>query len=228
MKLKKLVLFILLILMIGLVACSGASPKDKISDHLEKTVDLEKVFEERQADINALEKKDQDLYGEIIQLSEDEFDQVEELSDEAIEVIEKRQAAIDIEKESIEASKAEFQKMERLIGDLEEEKISDKAKEMYDVMIKRYDAYEKLYKAYVTSLEQEEKLYVLFKKKDVTQEELATQITEVNTKYEEILKENDAFNVHTISYNTLKKEFYTIANIEVIYEDELEVIPEME
>lgn len=228
MKIKKLVLFIFFILMIGLVACSGASPKEKVSDHLEKTVDLEKVFEERQADINALEKKDQDLYGEIIQLSEAEFDQVEELADKAIEVIEKRQDAIDIEKESIDASKVEFQKIERLIDDLEEEKIIDKAKEMYDVMIKRYAAYEELYKAYIESLEQEEKLYILFKKEDVTQEELATHITEVNTKYEEILKENETFNIHTISYNTLKKEFYTIADIEVVYEDELEVIPEME
>ncbi len=208
-----------LCLIVGLAACSGSSTKEKIYDHLEKAVTLEDAFEKQQDTIVDLEKKEQELYGKIIDLGMDDFDKIKDLSQQAIETIEKRSNKVDVEKESITASKEEFMKIEDLIDELEDKDIKDKAKKMYDVMMKRYQAYDSLNKAYTTSLKLEKELYTMLQKEDIEQEALTEHITKINDSYQEVLEANKAFNTHTTKYNKLKQEFYKAADIEVEYED---------
>jgi len=216
---RKIVIILLISGMVILSACNRASTSEQMYDHLEKAVSLEKAFEKQQDDIVKLEKKEQELYGKIIDLSMDEFDKIKSISEEAIGVIEKRSKNIQLEKESIDVSKEEFKKIKDLIGDLEEKKAKEKANKMYDVMMKRYDAFYKLNDAYNKSLKLEKELYTMLQQKDLKQETLTEQIKEINDSYEKVLAANENFNTHTQSYNKLKKEFYDVAKVKVKYED---------
>lgn len=217
---KGSILYIMFILAMILSACSGTtSTEDKIYEHLEEAVRLESSFEEQQNDITALEKEEQEIYSQIIELDMSEFDKIKDSAQQAIEIIETRSEKIEIEKESINSSQEEFEKINSLIGELKEQDVKDKAEEMYSVMMDRYDAYDAMHEAYLRSLEEEEKLYTLLQNEDVTEDDLKDQIAIINNTYQEVLDGNDQFNTNTVTYNELKKEFYEVANINVQYDE---------
>lgn len=210
----------MMLIFIILSACSGTSPQEKIYEHLEEAVSLEIGFEEQQDEITALEKQEQQIYNQIIELDMSEFEQVKELSQEAIDIIEQRSEKIALEQESISASREEFEKIDDLINDLKDDEVRDKAEELYKVMIERYEAYDVLHDAYIRSLEEEEKLYTLLQNEDVSEEELKDQIAEINNTYQEVIDGNEQFNTNTVTYNELKKEFYEVADIKVTYDED--------
>lgn len=217
MVIKKIVALISLCSILVLTACDGSSTTEKIYNHLEEAVSLEETFEEQQHSIVQLEKKEQELYSKIMDLGMDKFEKIKELSNEAIQSIEKRSEKVELEKESIESSKEEFMKIKDLIAKLENKKVQEKANKLYDVMMKRYNAYEKLNQAYTKSLTLEIELYQMLQKKDVKQEDLSEHIAKINDSYKKVLDANDAFNNYTKEYNNLKKEFYKIAELNVEY-----------
>lgn len=219
MSLKKPLFIIFISLLAILSACSGESTKEQIHNHLEEAVSAEAGFEKQQGEITELEKQEQKLYSQIIDLGMDKFDKIKELSQQAIKVIDQRSENIKLEKESIDASKEAFNKIEKPIEGLEEAALKDKAEKMYKMMNDRYKAYDDLYKAYTKSLELEKELYTMLQKEALEQEELTDQITSINSSYEKVFDANDQFNKATVAYNDLKKEFYKIADINVTYEE---------
>ncbi|WP_174613109.1 YkyA family protein [Virgibacillus ihumii] len=220
MKFKKhLSLLFILIIVAVLSACSNTSASEKIYNHLEKAVELEEEFEKQQDKIVKLEKKEQNIYSKIIDLSMDDFDKIKKLSDKALKSIEKRAEKIEMEKESIHASKEEFIKIKDLIDQLENKQAKDTAEKMFSVMMERYNAYDKLYQAYSKSLERETKLYKMLQKKDLKQETLSNHIKKLNNSYEKVIDANKTFNSRTAEYNELKEKFYKQADIKVEYED---------
>lgn len=216
---KKSFLILILFLSAIVTACSGASTSEKIYDHLEKAVELEDTFVKQQDPIVELEKKEQEIYSQIIDLGMNEFEKIKELSKQAIENIEKRKEKIELEKESISASKEEFTKIDGMIEDLEEEKAKESAQEMYTVMTNRYDAYDQLYEAYSKTLKLEKDLYTMLQKEDLEQETLTKHIEKVNKSYQKVIKVNEKFNELTTEYNALKEEFYSAAGIDAEYEN---------
>lgn len=211
------------IIMIGfiflLTACGGGSTEEKIYTHLEEAVHLEKDFQDQQDGINELEQEEQEIYDEIIDLTMDDFDKIEELANEAIETIEERESKIEIEKQSMDDSKEEFSNVEALIDKVDSEDVKTKANEMYEIMMERYEQYNQLHEDYLASLKLETSLYEMVQDKETEQEKVIDQITKINEKYEEILNDNEAFNQDTKEYNELKEEFYEIADIDVQYEE---------
>ncbi len=206
-------------LLMFLSAC-GDSPSDKIYEHLEESVRLEKGFGEQQEPITELEQQEQELYSEIIDLKMDEFDKIKKLSQEALKLIDQRAEKLSLEKESIDQAKEEFLKTESFIAELEDDAAKKKATEMYDKMVERFDVYDKLYQNYEASIKLEKKLYETFQQEDVEQDELKTQLDAINESYEKILKGNDQFNETTEEFNDLKKEFYEAAEIDVVYNND--------
>lgn len=211
-------LFILSIAVV-LTACSNTTTSEKIYNHLEKAVELEDAFENQQDAIVKLEKKEQELYSKIIDLGMDEFDEIKELSNKALKSIEKRSKKIEMEKESIHASKKEFTKVNDLIEQLDDKKAKETAEKMYAVMMDRYNAYDKLYEAYSKSLKLETKLYKMLQKEDLDQKDLSKHIKKLNKSYEKVIDTNKKFNSHTAEYNELKENFYKQAEIDVEYKD---------
>ncbi len=166
---KKSLLISAVILFVFLPACSGTSASEQIYNHLEKAVELEETFEKQQNPIVELEQKEQEIYKKIIELSMDDYDKIKELSEKALSNIEKREKKIELENESMQASKEEFMKMEDKLADLEKESVQKKADEMFAAMTDRYDAYEKLHEAYSKSLSMEKELYTMLQDKELEQ-----------------------------------------------------------
>ncbi|GGK04161.1 lipoprotein [Lentibacillus kapialis] len=217
---KKSLFFGLLILMIILSGCTGASTSEKIYNHLEKAVELEQSFEKQQDPIVELEQEEQEIYSQVIDLSMEEFDKIKKLSDKALDNIETRKEKINSEKESIDASKKEFTNIDDMVGNLEEEEVRKKADDMYQAMMDRYGAYDKLHNAYSDSLKLEEELYKMLKKEDLEQEKVSNHISKLNESYQKVIDTNKTFNKLTTEYNTLKQKFYKAAGIEVEYDED--------
>ncbi|WP_328701082.1 YkyA family protein [Aquibacillus kalidii] len=214
---KLAIVMIFVVLLLG--ACSGPSAPEQMYEHMEEAVSLEKKFAEQQKPLVELEKEEKQLYDQIIDLSMEEFEKVKELSQKALTTIEKRKEILDKEKASIEEAKTEFDKIKPLIEDLENEKVTSKANELKQAMDDRYAAYLELNKAYSNSLKEDKKLYELFQKEDLEEQELKDQIKVINEQYDKVIKTNEIFNDKTDLYNDLKGEFYKLAEINVEYDE---------
>lgn len=217
MKYKVAGIAILSILL--LAGCSGQSTQEEMYNHLEEAVSLENDFIEQQEPLVELEEEEQSIYQEISQLSMDEFDQITTLADEALASIEERKTILDDERDSIEASKEEFDKIVPLIEDLEDEGLKEQAKAMQGAMEQRYEAYISLYDAYETSLSNDQALYELLKQEDLEEEALSSQIEKVNEQYQKVVEANDNFNNKTDEYNEKKKSFYEQSDLNISYEE---------
>ncbi|MGP4040448.1 YkyA family protein [Gracilibacillus sp. D59] len=205
------------LLTLVLAGCSGESAANDMYDHLEKTVELEQPFAEQQEPFQALEKEEQELYNQIIELTADQMDEITSLSEQAITTIEDRKELLQTELESMQKAEQEFSQVKEYIDDLDEEpkKI---AEEMIQTMEQRYKVYQQLNDAYLASLDQDKKLYELFMDEKLTEEELRNQIDTVNQSYDDIMEINKQFNELTDTYNQLKEDFYKAADLNVVYE----------
>lgn len=212
--------FPLIFISLILAACGGPSPEEEIYEHLEEAVRLEADFEAQQDEITALEIEEQEIFEQIGDLSLSEMETIQQLAERALAIIEERREKLTIERDSIYASKEEFEKIHDLIQEISAEEVKDKADELYQVMMARYDAYDVLYDAYDRSLKLEKELYILYQDETVTEEVLREQIAKINDTYQEVLDSNDKFNDHTVTYNELKKEFYDLADIQVVYKED--------
>lgn len=205
----------IVMLTILLTACNSQSIEQQIHNQMEEAISLEETFAQQQDIITDLETKEQEIYKQIIELEGDESADINELSEQAIEIIEQRTEEIELEKESIDASQQEFREIESLIPELENDQVRGSAQVMYETMISRYNSYDKLYDAYTESSALEKELYTLLTQEDVDQDQITSQINAINESYQNVLEANEAFNRYTVEYNDLKKEFYELANIGV-------------
>lgn len=206
---KKLFTILLSALLLFVAGCNKSSPEEKILEHLEETIELEKTFEEEQEKINELELKDQTLYEEIIKLDIDNFEKIVDLSNQAIENLDQRLEHLQLEKESIESSEKEFLKTKKLIDKLSSDK-KDKGEKMFKAMVERFKSYDDVYDNYVSSIDLTKQLYELLKDEEIDEKEVVSLITKVNDSYELVFEANDHFNEKTEQYNKLKQKFYEL------------------
>ncbi|PLS16833.1 hypothetical protein CVD28_15640 [Bacillus sp. M6-12] len=198
-----------------LTGCLNGSPEEQMYTILEDVVDKENGFKDQQTPLVDLEKKEADIYSQIIKLGIKDYDKIVSLSDEALQNIDKREEHIKKEHDSIAEAKKEFEKVEDIVKEIEKEDIRNKAINLNNTMNDRFDAHETLYKAYIESMKIDRELYGLFKQKDLKMEDLQKQIDKVNKAYDKVMKENDKFNKLTEEYNQEKIEFYKSAGLKV-------------
>lgn len=198
-----------LALILVLVGCNKEDNiHEKISEHLEATVEIEKTFEEHQQKIIDLEKEDEKLYNEIISLGSDDYEKVVTLAEEAITKLDERYEEVKLEKQSLEESKKEFEKIKPLMENITEEDELEQVEKMYDTMMSRYEAYNKVYDSYSESIQMTKELYTLFKEEQFDENKVYSLLITVNDLYEEVLEANEEFNMKTTLYNKLKQEYY--------------------
>lgn len=211
--------FLFVTLFIALLSGCGMSAEEEIFSHLENAVGLEADFEKQQQPLVELEKREQTIYEKIIKLGMSEFEQIQRLSKEAIEVVNERETRIEKEKESIESSKEEFLLTESRVAKLKDEKVKNNAEDLLKVMNLRYDSYDKLYKNYKSAIALDRELYEMFQKEELTLEQLEVQVKKINEMYDNVVKENEKFNELTDTYNKKKKEFYLAADLNVVFDN---------
>lgn len=205
---------------IALSGCLGkTSAEEKVFDVLEETYALEKPFIDQQEAIASLEEEEKEIFEEISSLTSDEMDEIQSLASQAIEGIEKREEYIETERESMDDSQEEFEKIHSLIEEIEDEEAKKEAGQVVEVMEQRYGEYETLHDAYTTILQLEKELYTLFKSEDTEKTEITDTIIDLNEKYEEIMEINAVFNEYTALYNEQKQSFYNATELNVTFEE---------
>lgn len=198
-----------------LSGCLGPSPEEKIYTILEDVVTSEDSFKEQQEPLFELEKKESELYNQIMDLGMKEFDKVITLSKEALALVEERETRINNEYKSIKSSKEKFAAIKEEIEKIKDEDLAKQASQLNSTMEDRYSTYEKLYESYKTSISLDKELYTMLQKKDLTLEVLEAQISKVNDSYKTVMKHNEEFNKLTENFNKLKMEFYEKAELNV-------------
>lgn len=191
------------------------SPEEQVYQVLEAAVKQEKTYEEQQKPITELENKEKEYYTTILKLGMREFDQIDNLSKEAINNIQKRKELIEKERESILASQEKFKQIDDKIEGVKDQKLKKEAGKLKVTMIERYEAHEKLYTTYKESLDLDKALYTLFQKENLKMDELEAQIEKINKSYQTVIEANKAFNKKTNQYNNEKEKFYKDSEIEV-------------
>ncbi|WP_257350621.1 YkyA family protein [Pseudalkalibacillus decolorationis] len=206
---KKIAILSVCFVIILSSGCSfGQSSLEKIYEHLEETVSLESGFSKVQDPLVKAEKKEQELFSEILTLSMEEFDKIKSLADQASELANSRSDFLKKEKESIHNAYEEFKSIEPIVKDLEKEKLKDKANDLVGLMKDRFKRYNELNTAYNKALEMDQKLYDMLKNEKLSLDELKKYIGQLNKQYEQVFKAQEKFNELTEEYNANKKAFY--------------------
>jgi hypothetical protein len=201
-----------------LFGCNGPKPAETIYEHLEKAVSLEAGFEEAQEPLVAAEESEQELYHQIMKLSMSEFEKIKSLSEEALKLAAERKSLLLVEKESIQASYTEFERIEPLVIELKEEELKKSADSLYKAMEARRSSYETLHDDYLEAIQLDVELYELFQKEELTIDELKAHIEKLNTQYEKVMMAKDDFNLKTDEYNESKELFYEKADLNISFE----------
>jgi rubrerythrin len=199
-----------------LMGCvGGSSPEENMYNVLEETVSKEGQYVEVQKPLQELEEKEKEIYTKIMDLGMKEFDQIVKLSDEALDNIKKRKEYIDKERTSMSEAEEEFAKADEYLDKLESQDLKKEAKKLKKTMEERYQLHEKLTSSYLDALSLDKELYNMFKKKELTMEELEKQISSINDQYEKIVNYNEDYNKKTEEFNNLKQKFYSSAGLDV-------------
>ncbi|GEL76036.1 YkyA family protein [Tenuibacillus multivorans] len=217
-RLITLSLLLLTILLLG--ACTDDyNAAEDMYEHLEKSVELESSFKSAQSELGEIEKQENEIYDEMMEINMNELDQIQGLADEALSLAENRKDLIEQEKESIDAAKEEFNQIEQYLDELSDE-TKEKANQMIEEMEKRHQSFNDLYDAYTHSINLDIELYEMLKNEDLKKADLDEQVDRVNTSYQEVKSAQDKFNQHTGQFNDLKKEFYESSGLNVEFEEE--------
>lgn len=210
------ILPIIFILLISISGClNQKTTPEKMYDVMEKVVAAEESFESQQDPLVHAEKKEKQIYDKIISLGMKDYDQIVNLSDEALQLVEDRKTLMAKETESIEKSKVQFEKLVPFIDKLEDESMKKDAAELYNVMMERYKFHSQLQETYSQAVILDKELYQMFKTKDLTIEQIENQINKINETYTEVYKINEQFNLKTQKYNELKLSFYKKAGFKI-------------
>lgn len=213
----------IIIIITGLITgcVNGPSTEEKIFENLENVVGLEEEFKNQQSPLLELEQQEKEKYDEILSLGMKEHEKIVELADQAIAISEERKELLDKERSSIVEAEKEFQKVQDLIEEIDDENLKKQAESFYGIMVKRYETHTKLYNKYLEGIESDKKLYEMLKQEDITLEVLEPQIESINQTYQEVYTLNEEFNTYTEDYNGAKVKFYEDAGLNIeLREDE--------
>jgi hypothetical protein len=191
-----------------LASCNQKDPTNEINAHLEATVDIETSFEENQQHIFTLEKEDQEIYEEILALDADAYKEMVALSDKAIGLLDERAEYASQEKESMQASQTEFEKIQVLMDKVEDEKIKDMLHKLSDTMMERYEIYDRVFKEYTNSITLTKEHYRYFQEEHYSEKAMYETLEKVNNSYDEVTQLYKTFNDKTEEFNEQKKTYY--------------------
>ncbi|MCD8501956.1 MAG: YkyA family protein [Bacillaceae bacterium] len=212
----KMILFMMLTLSVLVTGCAKENLAEKVYHHLEAAVNIEKPFTEQQKPLAEAETKEYEIYEEILRLSN-----MEEIAQQIAIVkglANSRLEMLEIEKEGIEAAYAEFLSVIPIVEEIEDGELKIAGENLIDAMEQRHDTYQLLYDNYLIAIGLDLELYELILEEDLTIEQLQQQHELVNTTYEIVNQYKDDFNNYTNIYNERKKDFYLLADLNVIFE----------
>ncbi|WNF35617.1 YkyA family protein [Bacillaceae bacterium IKA-2] len=212
---KKISFMMMMIFIVIITGCTKVNPAEDIYHHLEKAVSLEVVFEQQQEPLSKAEIEEYEIYDKILLLTE--IEEIIELALEAKQLAALRYEMIEKERESIQSAYDEFSQIEPIIDSIEVDDLRIISDELVEAMDERYEKYMTLHNEYKDAIDLDLQLYELVGKEDLTIEELEVAHEKVNASYEKINNLKEEFNQFTVQYNDLKRQFYEIGELDVVY-----------
>lgn len=212
----KMVTVSVLMLTLLLTGCIRENLAEKVYDHLEEAVSLEQQFTEQQQPLAEAESREYEIYEEVLRLSN--MEEISPLISEVKELANTRTEMLKKEKESIDAAYNEFLAVISIIEEIEDEELKQAGELLVEAMEQRYTTYQNLYENYHVAIGLDLELYDLVLKEDLTIEQLQSQHDLVNASYENVNNYKDKFNEFTKEYNDRKRDFYLLADLNVIFE----------
>jgi FtsZ-binding cell division protein ZapB len=202
---RKVRLWFMFVIVLFIAGCNILPSEPSLLSALEKLAKYEEEFHEQQKPLVELEKKEKEIYDRIMSLGMKQFGEILKLSEQALEIIEKREKRIKKEYESIQLAQKQLEEVKKEISSLSDQPIKEDASHLAQLLEKRYMTYDELYNYYQQALQLETDLYRMFQNKQLTLEQLEQQVVKINSAYDEIKKANEQFNLYTVQYNEAKK-----------------------
>lgn len=176
----------------------------QVSGVLQSMHEAEEPYRSVQSDMNKAEKKEVQLFEEILGLTQEQQDELQQKVTELQELTENRKEYLATERESLEQGQvaSDFSTLE--LTD-EEKVLVDQVDQAYDA---RYDSYEQVYTAYEELIRLQDTLYKEMLVEDVSIETVRDLIQQVNSQNEVVQQAVDMMNVKTEEFNTLTSEAF--------------------
>lgn len=218
MKQRNFIWIMIIIFIVLVTACQSEIIDTEIYEHLEITVETEDSLQEIREEMAELEEEESELYKRLIDEPFNNNELISEYIDQANELITNRQQLLKDEYDTMQLSRERFVQIEPLIEQIEKDSAKDSAKNMYEIMIKRYDIYQEWYETYLRRLEEETVLYTFFREDKIDFDKVNEQVETVNETYDEAKIILDNFSEQTTLYNQAKIDYYKKSDLNINFE----------
>lgn len=187
-----------------LSACSGTGIEEELDQVLNDTFDAEEEYRAVQEDLEEREKTEQELFEEIMALTQEQQDQVSEQAEEAIASADERLEFLQTEKESMQAAEENFAAIEEVIEAAEEESVKTDLEALKAKMQERFAAHAEFATAYEELIVQQKELYDMLKNEESNLQMLQEKAAAVNDQNDQVQLAVTAFNDLTQQVNEVK------------------------
>lgn len=203
---KKLALATVMTGTLFLSACSGTTTEEQLNDILESTFEQEAEYRDVQSELQSREQNEQQLFESIMALTKEQQAEVEETSQEAADSADERMELLETERQSMQSAAEEFEGIDQLIEETEEETVKSDLEALKTKMEERFAKHSDFTDAYQSLIEQQKELYEMVAQEDMDLATLQEKTTEVNEQNDRVQEAVTAFNEQTEQFNELKNE----------------------
>lgn len=200
--------------MLLLSGCSFDSPIAKdLSDVLLDMHQAEKEYRTSQKKIIELEKSEQTLFSEAMELTQTEEVELKTRVEELTQLLEKRLLLLADEEASMKEAATFIPNIKKVI-ESNQTKIDKDLTKLKDLIANRYELHEAFVKSYIKLSELQAELYTMILEEDIQYKELQEQVTAINMQSEIVDNAIEQFNKATEMMNESKGEVFNLLEIE--------------
>lgn len=191
--------------MLLLASCSSRSPVVKeLSEVLSSMYDAEKDYRTSQKQLYEIEKSEQLIFDDAMQLTQIEDAELEVKVAELEESLEKRVLLVDEENRSMEEAASYIPEIEKIIKN-NSTKVKSDIHEFLDTIRSRYELHSEFTQEYKDLLDYQNDLYDMLLDEEVEYKDLQDQVKKINEKNKAVQKSINEFNEFTVSMNEDKE-----------------------
>ncbi|WP_391208286.1 YkyA family protein [Psychrobacillus sp. L4] len=206
---KKMKYIVTVSLVILLSACSfGETTQEKLSNILTEIYQSESDYRDVQSELNDTEKKEQENFQSMMELTKDQKEELTKQVDEAAKLLDKRLELVKKEAASIKQASEKMVGIETLISNTKDESEKDNLKKMEEAFKNRYTAYDALTEQYNTLANLQDELYNMLIADDAEVKTIQDKVKQVNEQNELVQKAVDKFNELTTQLNQVKEAVF--------------------
>lgn len=201
---KKVKIMVMISSLLLLAACSGSGIREDLDQVLNDTFDAEEGYRSVQGDLEEREKTEQQLFEEIMALTQEQQDEVAEQAQEALDSADERLGFLQTEKESMQLAEENFAEIDSVIESAEEESVVADLEALQVQMQERFASHDEFAEAYEELIVHQKELYEMLMDDESTLQMLQEKATEVNEQNEQVQMAVTEFNELTQQVNNLK------------------------